>query len=230
MVHGLFITGTDYRVGKTLVACALAFAAHARGIRVGVMKPIDTACDEIDGVLESRDARGLAYAAAVDLQLDLICPYRYRAALDPIAAAEADRTAPPDLVEIEYAYRKIAARSDLVIVESIGGLMTPIALDPTRSNPKDNADLARALNLEVAVVAGNRLGCLSATMLTIHYARSRGVGIIGTILNDIDDAPASAAETNLQSLRTMADVPNLGRVRFKQPVTREIIDALLPSR
>ena len=74
MARGLLITGTGVAVGKTLIGCALAFAAHARGMRVGVMKPIETGCREIAGILEPADARGLAYAAACDLPMELICP------------------------------------------------------------------------------------------------------------------------------------------------------------
>ena len=106
MRHGILITGTDVAVGKTLIGCALAFAAHARGMRVGVMKPIDTGCREAAGILESADARGLAYAAASNLPIELICPYRYRSPLAPAAAAEAEGVAPPDLFEIADAYRR----------------------------------------------------------------------------------------------------------------------------
>jgi dethiobiotin synthetase len=222
MARGVLITGTDVGVGKTLIGCALAFAAHSRGMRVGVMKPIETGCHELAGILEPPDARGLAYASACDLPLELICPYRYRSPLVPPAAAAADNVAPPDLLEIAEAYRKIAARSDFVIVEGSGGIATPIAWE------KDCCDLARALNLDLAMVAATRAGCLNAAMLTIHRAHSRGVGIVGVILNDVDGAPSAAAETNLESLRKLTAVPILGRVRFKQPVTREIIDALLP--
>jgi dethiobiotin synthetase len=225
MARGLLITGTDVAVGKTLIGCALAFAANARGTRVGVMKPIETGCREVGGILEPVDARGLAYAAACDLPIELICPYRYRSPLAPPAAAEADGVALPDILEIAAAYRKIAARSDLVIVEGVGGLATPIAW---QSRWKDSTDLARALNVDIVIVAKNGAGCLNASMLTIHHARSRGVAIVGVILNDVDALTSPAFDTNLESLRKMTEVPTLGRMLFKQPVTREIIDALLP--
>src|SRR5689334_8552274 len=106
MVRGLFITGTEASVGKTLIGCALAFAAQARGMRVGVMKPIATGCNQVGGILEAADVRGLAYAAASDLPIELMCPYRYRSPLPPPAAAEADNVAPPDIFEIVEAYRK----------------------------------------------------------------------------------------------------------------------------
>ena len=227
MRHGILITGTEVGVGKTLIGCALAFAAHARGMRVGVMKPIETGCREVAGLLEPADARGLAYAAACDLPIDLICPYRYRSPLAPPAAAEADDVAPPDLLEIAEVYRKISARSDFVIVEGIGGIATPIAWGAAHSRVKDSTDLARTLDVDIVMVAKNSAGCLNASMLTIYHAQSRGLGIVGLILNDVDATASPAGDTNLESLRKMTEVPILGRVRFKQPVTREIIDTLL---
>ena len=227
MRRGLFITGTEPRSGKTLLGCALAFAAHSRGMKMGVMKPIETGCREVDGALEPADARGLSFAAASDLPMELICPYRFRSALAPAAAADADKFAPPDLAEIIDAYRKIEARSEIVIVEGAGGIMTPINWGSPLSRQKDNADLSRALNLDIAIVIGNRVGCLNIAMLTIQYAQSRGLGIIGLVLNDTDAATPQASESNEASLRKMTEVPLLGRIRFKQPVPREIIDTLL---
>lgn len=225
MARGLLITATEAGAGKTLIGCALAFAAHARGMRVGVMKPIATGCREVNGVLESDDARGLAYAAACDLPMELLCPYRYRSPLDAPSAAEAERITVPDLLEIADVHRKTAARSDFVIVEGYDAVATPISWHP---RVKDTTDLARTLNLDVVIVARNGAGCLNASRLAIAHAQSRGVEIVGVVLNDVDATPSPSADSNLESLRKVTEVPILGRIRFKQPVTREILDALLP--
>jgi dethiobiotin synthetase len=227
MARGVLITATEAGTGKTLIGCALAFAAHARGTRVGVMMPIATGCREVDGVLEVPSARGLAYAAACDLPMGLVCPYRYNSPLDPPAATVADNIAPPDLLEIAEAYREISSRSDFMIVEGFGGIATPIALDEQRARVKDTTDLARMLNLDVVIVARNDSGCLNAARLAIEHAQNRGIGIVGIVLNDVDAMSSQVAESNPASLRKMIEVPILGRVRFKQPVPRDIIDALL---
>jgi dethiobiotin synthetase len=220
-MRGVLITATEAGAGKTLIGCALAFGAHARGMRVGVMKPIATGCREVKGVLEAADARGLAYAAASDLPMELISPYRYRSAI------ETGDFAQPDLLEIAEAYRKIAARNDFVIVEGFDAIATPIAFSRAHARVKDTTDLARVLNLDIVIIARNGAGCLSAARLALEHAKSRGVGVIGIILNDVDAAASPAMETNLESLRKLTEVPILGRVRFKQPVTREILEPLL---
>ncbi len=221
MSRGFLITGTDTGVGKTLVGCSIARAARARGVKAGVMKPAETGCAEARGALEPADARALALAAGSLVPLKLICPYRYRSPLAPAAAAEADKLPPPDLDLVIRAFREIAAQSDVVIVEGAGGLAVPITWET------DYARLARALDLDAVVVVGNRLGCLNAALLTFHYALGRGLRVTGYVLNDTVADPTPATLGNEASLSRLTDVPYLGRVRFNEPVSLGIIDAVL---
>jgi dethiobiotin synthetase len=99
MGRRFLITGTGARVGKTTVGCALGFAMRARGLRVGVMKPIDT--------LDLQDAQALALAVGSIMPMELICPYR--------------RPTPPaseDFAHIEQCFNKIAADNEFMLVES----------------------------------------------------------------------------------------------------------------
>jgi dethiobiotin synthetase len=156
MARGFLIAGTAARVGKTTVGCALGFAMRARGIRVGVMKPVDT--------VESQDAQSLALAVGSTMPVELMCPFRYR---EDSAPAEAF-----DLVHIAQCFDEIAAQSDVVLVES--------------ANAVDFAELAATLNLEVIVVVGNRAGCVDATTIAIRRCADRGLKIAGYILCDCD--------------------------------------------
>jgi dethiobiotin synthetase len=101
MARGFIITGTGARVGKTTVGCALGFAMRARGIRVGVMKPSDTA--------ESQDAEALALAVGSTMPIELICPYRHSSTL---------ATAEVDFAHIAQCFDKIASQNDVVLVEA----------------------------------------------------------------------------------------------------------------
>ena len=152
------ITGTGARVGKTTVGCALGFAMRARGIRVGVMKPVDT--------LESQDARALALAVGSILPMELICPYRY--------SSTPASTDAPDIDHISRCFNEIAAHNDVVLVES--------------SAMFDFADLAATLHLEVVVIIGNRAGCVEATTHILQRCESGGVHVAGCILCDCDAA------------------------------------------
>src|SRR5581483_12247316 len=78
---GVFITGTDTGVGKTVVTAALACALRARGKHVGVMKPVET------GAAEGKDcdAERLCRAAGSAHPLEVVSPYRYRDPIAPLA-------------------------------------------------------------------------------------------------------------------------------------------------
>lgn len=222
MARRIFITGTDTGVGKTTVGCALAFALKARGMRVGVMKPAETGCEcGADGVLEPADARALAYAAACPMPLDLIAPFRYRSPLAPAAAAESDALPAPDFDRIAECFRAIESESDIMIVEGAGGIAEPITWN------RDYADLAWLLDLELIVVIANRLGCLNIASLTLKYADSRGLKIAGYLVNDIEPAVSAAAETNEASMARVTNARALGRVRFREPLAKTIVEKLV---
>jgi dethiobiotin synthetase len=208
MTRRFLITGTDTGVGKTTLACALARAFRSSGMRVGVMKPAETGCAEVDGVLQPADAIALSGAADCSDPLELVCRYRYRAPLAPAAAAEADRSMPPELGRIAVAFERIVTGRDVVLVEGAGGIAVPLTW---REN---YADLAMRLGLEVIVVVANRLGCINATILTLDYAARRHLRLRGYVLNETAGEVSPAGRTNAASLARLTDVPCLGQLAF----------------
>src|SRR5712692_10027982 len=83
MNKGLFITGTDTGVGKTLVACGIARLLKSWKVNVGVMKPIATG--------DQDDVKRLMKAAEVDDEISLVNPQFFKAALAPNVAAALER-------------------------------------------------------------------------------------------------------------------------------------------
>ncbi len=224
MARRILVTGTDAGVGKTTFGCALAFALKARGIHVGVMKPAETGCEAgADGVLEPADVRALAYAAACSMPLDLMAPFRYRSPLAPAVAAEVDSLPAPDFERIDKCLRQIESESDVVIVEGVGGIATPITWS------RDYADLASLLELELIVVIANRPGCLNIAALTLKYAASRGVRIAGYLMNEVEPATSAVAESNQSSMARLTHARSLGRLRFREPLSKTIVEKLLTS-
>ena len=218
------ITGTGARVGKTVVGCALGFAFRARGLRVGVMKPVETGCTQRGAEIDAADAQALALAAGCGLPIELICPYRYRSPLPPPAAAHADSAPEPDLGHIQHCFGRIAAASDVVLVEGTGGLSGRLNRD------QDFAELGSALRLEAIVVIANRPGCIDAALASLAHALNAGLRVAGWILNDAvpavgPDAPQVAA---LLSQRTA--LPCLGTMRLKEPLGIRAVEQLLVRR
>jgi dethiobiotin synthetase len=204
--RGLFVTGTDTGVGKTVIACALARAFAARGERVAVMKPIASGATRTAEGLRNADALALMEAATVPLAYSQVNPYCFEPAVSPhIAAEEAEIEV--DIGTIRTHYAALGAVSTWVLVEGAGGWMAPI-------NPRESmADLAGALGLPVLMVVGLRLGCLNHAQLTRLAIRERGVSFAGWIANGAGPAMEREA-ANLATLerllgeRALAVVPH----------------------
>lgn len=175
-VRGLFVTGTDTDVGKTLVAGAIARNLRRLGRRVAVFKPAASGCKRSRGQLVSGDAEFLAACADTPDVLSDIAPVRYAAALAPNVAAQREGT-PVDLDAIFEAYARLTADADVVIVEGVGGLLCPL------SDEFWVIHLAMLTGLPLVVVARAGLGTINHALLTLHAARSAGLHVAGVVIN-----------------------------------------------
>jgi dethiobiotin synthetase len=186
---GLFITGTDTGVGKTLVAGAIARILRREGYRVGVFKPVATGCRHDREGLVSADAEFLAWCADCEYPLSVVTPVTYATPAAPAACERVERR-PVDFEHIANTYRYICANSDLVVVEGIGGIRVPI------SQGIDVLGLAAGLKLPVVIVARPDLGTINHTLLTVDAVRSAGLHVAGVVVSGYNlEAADVAAQT-----------------------------------
>lgn len=201
-----FVTGTDTEIGKTLVSAAILHKLVQGGARACGMKPVAAGAEMRDGELHNDDADMLIAAGNVNLPGNLTTPYMLRAACAPhISAALEGVTIQP--VPIIAAYAEIAAASDAVVVEGVGGFRVPL------SNDFDSADLAAQLNLPVVMVVGVRLGCISHSLLTIEAIVARNLVLAGWVANEVDP-DMQFTDENIDALAQRIPAPMLGRVPF----------------
>jgi dethiobiotin synthetase len=202
---GIFITGTDTGVGKTVVSAGLALALKARGLKVGVMKPIATGCHGSDNHLISQDAVYL-FEAAENEYTGLTSPSRFRNPLAPNVASVIEKKE-VDLNAVRRAYRELQKHYDFIIVEGIGGLLVPIAKDYFVAN------LIREFRLPLVIVSRPALGTINHTLLTVDAAVIRGFDIRGIIFNRVPKVNYSIAEiTNPKVVHDLTGVPILGSI------------------
>jgi len=188
-MRGLFVTGTDTGVGKTVVAVALLRSLVAAGIRCVGMKPVAAGFDA-GGI--NADVRALGDAANVRAALRDRNPYAFVDAVAPHLAAEAS-SATIDLAMIEAAAGRLAAKADVLIVEGAGGALVPL------DARYDMLDIATTLGLPVVLVVGLRLGCLNHALLSALAIRRRGLPFRGWIANQLSPA-MQLAEDNVRTL------------------------------
>ncbi len=202
---GLFVTGTDTGVGKTLITAGLAYALRVLGIDTGVMKPVETGCPTRAGRLRPLDALTLREAAESRDAIDLINPYRFHEPLAPMVAAERSGRC-IDVERLEERFARLADRHSVVLVEGAGGLLVPITEETSC------LDLAVRLRLPLLVVIGSRLGALNHARLTVGAALHARVPVAGAILNCPRAEYSPARTTNLSALRQLLPVPLLGEI------------------
>ena len=204
MSGGLFVTGTDTGVGKTVVARLIVRALVSTGVRVAVMKPVAAGCVMTAAGPRNADALGLIADSNVVMPYATVNPYCLAAPVSPhLAAREAGVSI--ELPRIQASFSALQAVADQVVVEGAGGWLAPL------NEREFMADLAVALGLPVLLVVGLRLGCLNHTLLTVAAIRQRRLVLAGWIANHIDADFPRAAE-NVATLAQHIGMPPIASV------------------
>ncbi|MHC4639936.1 MAG: dethiobiotin synthase [Planctomycetota bacterium] len=209
---GIFITGTDTGIGKTLIAGAIAKILNEKGLKVGVFKPIATGCKRTWEGLVSQDTEFLASCANSDLPLSTITPVGYITPAAPIVSAQIDGP-PIDFTKIAKAYQQICQNSDIVF---------------------DVLDLAAEFDLPVLIVSRPDLGTINHTLMTIDCTKAAKLKIAGIIINGYNGPEADIAENTAEEvIAHCSGIEILATTPFSQDldlannkIPRTIIDIL----
>ena len=216
MNSGIFVTGTDTDVGKTLVSTALVRRLLQMHCSVGVMKPVETGVRSDS--LEDSDAGRLIAAAQVDDTLDLVCPYRFHPPLAPFAAACAEGRS-IELPDILRQFQRLAARYSCMVVEGAGGLLVPMGQDWSLR------ELIVRLSLPVVLVGRIGLGGINHALLTLESLQREHIRVIALLLNETRPSTTTAQQQQTAStvslLRARAGVPVLGPIPYQAQLNHD---------
>lgn len=197
---GLFITGTDTGVGKTLIACGLAWLLRRRRINVGIMKPFATGNQIYSRNFKSQDTELLAAAANVGDMDDELNPVFFPIAASPLMASMITKNR-ISLKSVLSAFRRIRRRHEFVVVEGIGGIMVPL------TNSYLLGDFVKLLGLQIIVVSRPNLGSVNHTLLTVNACKKYGLDIIGIIINRMPSKPDIVESMTPQFIRKLTGIP-----------------------
>jgi dethiobiotin synthetase len=198
-VRGVFVTGTDTGVGKTVIAAALMRALVRAGLKVAGMKPVASGSELTACGLRNADALALVQAANVAAAYETVNPYCFAPPIAPhIAAREAGCVI--DVERLRQSFDALASRADCVVVEGAGGWLTPIGPAQTM------ADVAAALHLPVVLVVALKLGCINHALLTARALAADGAPLAGWIGNSIAPEFARKAD-NIAALERLLREP-----------------------
>ncbi|UVI33279.1 dethiobiotin synthase [Paenibacillus spongiae] len=209
-LRGIFVTGTDTGIGKTLITGAIAAALRAEGMNIGVWKPVQSGAQIGSGDTDAE--RLLNYSGIVE-DPQMVAPFTFEAPLTPLLAAK-QAGVTLHMNALIAAGEELVNRYEALCIEGAGGVGVPLTEDALV------ADLIAQLNIPVLIVARSTLGTVNHTLLTASYLRQRSIPIIGVILNDgalgnEHDDPSIAANAELieryAGLRVLGRFPSLRR-------------------
>ena len=199
-MRGIFVTGTDTGVGKSVVAAAICAALAARGQRVAAFKPVVTGLDEQPRSEWPADHELLAAAVGGVQAATDVTPYTFAAPVSPHLASELEgRAIDPALVR--GAADSAAAGADALVCEGVGGLLVPITLGYSVR------DLAVDLGFPVLVVARTGLGTINHSLLTVEAARAAGLHVAGVVMSPWRAQPAAIERSNRETIERVGGVP-----------------------
>jgi len=200
-MRGVFVTGTDTGVGKTILAAAICARAAARGLSVAAFKPVVTGLDE-PRMEWPRDHELLAPTANVGQTPEEVSPHRYGPAVSPhLAESLAGEEIDPD--SLVAAAQAEAVKGDALVVEGVGGLLVPLTPEYLVR------DFAGELSLPVVIAARPGLGTISHSLLTIEAARAVALRIQAVVLTPWPDEPEAIHASNRETIERFGEVPVL---------------------
>ena len=193
MSKGYFITATGTDVGKTYVTALLVKKWRDLGIDAGYYKAALSGAELRDGKWVAGDADYVKRFANIDDSQEQLVSYVYKEAVSPHLAARKEGN-PVELSKVREDFEAACARHEFIFAEGSGGIICPIRYDGDAASGIDDVaktvpqkiflvDIIKALNLPILVVTTAALGSINACVLTVEYARSRGINVHGLIVN-----------------------------------------------
>lgn len=216
-MKSLFVTGVDTGVGKTVFTCALAHALRLAGINVGVMKPFATGLPRA-GQYKSEDVELLIKSSGVYDPQELVNPYYFEIPASPyMAAKKLEKTI--DVDAVLSGFELLQSSHDVVLVEGIGGIMTPILKDYFV------ADLIKDLNLDSILVTSTKIGSVNHTLLTLAACKKYGIRIAGLVISEVDSGySVNDLESDLVSLSgvdVICKIPHVSGIESASKVLQQ---------
>ena len=216
-VKSYFVTGTDTGVGKTEITAALAACLKKREIDVGVMKPIASGIPQKTG-FKSSDVSLLCDASGVKDSEEIVNPVFLPLPTSPYDATKILHLS-VDMPKIFEKFQELLKHHQMLLVEGIGGIMTPITKNFFV------ADMIKAMGLETIIITRATLGTLNHTVMTIKMCQQYRIPVKGIIINFFDEKGTPAEKNAPSTIYELTGVPIIGIVPFVKDYKK--FDALI---
>ena len=204
-MKSIFITGTDTDVGKTYITAGLAVTLRKMGIDVGIMKPFAAGTKQKKG-FKSEDVEILATAAQVNDPERLVNPQFFPIPASPYTAWK-NLKIKPKINLILSSFQKLSKLHSTILVEGMGGIMTPILQNYFVT------DLIKEMKIPTILVTRTKIGTVNHTIMTVKMCEKYKIPIKGIIINNFDSNGYKTKELT-RDLKSLTHIPILGSIPF----------------
>lgn len=214
-MKGIFITGTDTEIGKTVATSLLARGLRERGTAVCPVKPVATGGLRKGNSLISEDVQFYKKVTGIEEDESALCSVCLEKPASPHLAARLEGKTIETGKLIEF-METLSLKHDGLLVEGIGGWLVPLAPDFLL------ADFAKKLNIPIIVVSANQLGTINHTLMTLATIRGMGMNPQGVIFtNPTPDTDKEIAKNNISTICEIGNIDILGNIPYLQPTDFE---------
>lgn len=209
MGKGIFITGTDTGVGKTIITAILAALLREEKIDAIPYKPIQSGALKTSAGLIAEDVEIYRSLLGLTENQEKYCSYALEAPLSPHLAAKKAGVS-VSYTNIKNHFHTLTSTHELVIAEGAGGLGVPLIEENNRVI--STIDFIKELNLPLIIVTHPKLGTINHTLLTVSYAQSQGIPILGLVMNQWPTNPSDMERDNMRMIEKLCSIPFIGTV------------------
>ena len=203
-MKSIFITGTDTDVGKTYITAGLAVTLRKMGVDIGVMKPFAAGNAQKNG-FKSEDVEILSKSAQVNDPENLVNPQFFPISASPYTAWKKLKIK-PKIPTILKSFKKLSHLHEMLLIEGMGGVMTPILKDYYIAN------LIKEMKIPTIIVTRSKVGTVNHTIMTVKFCEKFKIPIKGIIINNFDKGyPVKQLKNDLEGL---TGVKVLGSIPF----------------
>lgn len=194
MTQSIFVTATGTDIGKTYVSGLLVKKMRELNNNCGYFKPALSGAVLKDGKLVPGDCEFVVNMSGLSINPENCVSYCFEEAVSPHLASKR-LGVKIDIPKIKLDFENLSESFDYMVVEGAGGITCPFRLD-------DEVlllhDVIKALNLDIIIVADGGLGTINSALLTVEYAKSKGLNIRGIILNNYDETDFMHIDNKIQ--------------------------------
>lgn len=207
MTKAIFVTATGTDVGKTYISALIVKKMRQLGFNCGYYKPALSGAEYVDGKLIPGDCAYVVKISGLNEAPQDYVSYTFKTAVSPHLAAEIENN-PIKLEKIKSDFNKIKSKYDYLVVEGAGGIICPFNMEDKLILP----DVIKALGLDIVIVSTAKLGSINSAVLTVEYAKQKGINIAGIILNNYDENDFMQRD-NKQQIEKLSGIPIITEVK-----------------